>query len=173
MNVKPGHLGNESTPAHSLNRFQEEEKRAAFVANKRALVVWDLYYWYLRYLYLNLWKGVKFILNTVIQSFRCLIVAVSMEAIPENFSKFFCWESSASWGHQNTVCCGLSGLYGEPAEKSLWELSHFSLFHPQPMQNAWLRDSLADVIFLGVAMVLGGITFTYIIVMVLLLRSCR
>jgi len=39
MNVKPGHLGNESTPAHRLNRFQEEGKRAASVANKRVLVV--------------------------------------------------------------------------------------------------------------------------------------
>ena len=53
--------------------------------------------------YLKLRKGVKFIVNTVIQSFRCLNVAVSLEVILENFSKLFCWELSASWNHQNSV----------------------------------------------------------------------
>lgn len=132
MNVKPGHLGNESTPAHSLNRFQEGGKRAAFVANKRALVVWDFYYWYLSYLIFKVPKAQEGseIYTAVIQSFRCLTVAVSSEDILENFSELFCWELSATWNHQNTVCYGLSGLCGEAAEKSSWKVSYFCLSVP-------------------------------------------
>lgn len=113
----------------------------------------------------------KFILNTVIQFFRCVTVAVSLEAVFENFSKLFCWESINSLDHQNTASCGVSGCYGK---KSLRELSHFSLSVPstQAMQNTWFRDSLVDVIFLGVVVVLGGVVFAYSMVMVQLFSSC-
>lgn len=151
--------------------FKGRGKRAAFVANKRALVVWDFYYWYLRYLYLKLREGVTFILNAVIQSFRCLTVAVNLEAILENFSKLFCRESSASWDHQNTECCGLSGLYGEAAEKSLGELSHFS--SSVPSHTEWAAQGLSSwMLSSRAAMVLGGITYPYITVMVWLFRLC-